>query len=120
MLRILFGQPYRSFYANEIITLAASGSGAVQRELSTLTDSGLITITPMGNQKHYQANPNSPIFAELRAIVQKTIGMAQPVQDALSSLAPQITAAFIYGSIAKKTDTAASDVDLMILSESIS
>ncbi|HBP28210.1 nucleotidyltransferase domain-containing protein [Advenella sp. FME57] len=120
VLRILFGQPDRSFYANEIINLASSGSGAVQRELATLADSGLVTATRRGNQKHYQANQHSPIFGELRAIVQKTIGVAEPIRNALAPLAPHIAAAFIYGSIAKKTDTATSDVDLMLLSDSIS
>jgi len=120
VLRILFGQPDRSFYANEIISLASSGSGAVQRELATLADSGLVTATRRGNQKHYQANQHSPIFGELHAIVQKTIGVAEPIRNALAPLAPQITAAFIYGSIARKTDTATSDVDLMLLSDSVS
>lgn len=120
VLRILFGQPERSFYANEIINLAASGSGAVQRELVTLTESGLVTAERRGNQKHYQANPHSPIFAELRGIVQKTIGVAEPIRNALSAIAPQIDAAFVYGSIARKTDTASSDVDLMLVSDSIS
>ncbi len=120
VLRILFGQSDRSFYANEIINLAASGSGAVQRELTALTQSGLITATRRGNQKHYQANPQSPIFEELRSIVQKTVGVAEPIRDALASITPHISAAFVYGSVAKKSDTAASDIDLLLVSDSLS
>ena len=119
VLGILYGQPTRSFYANEVISLAASGSGAVQRELATLSDSGLVTVKAVGNQKHYQANPDSPIFTELCAIVQKTTGLADPLREALEPLAPQITAAFVYGSVAKKTDTAASDIDLLLISNEI-
>lgn len=74
----------------------------------------------MGNQKHYQANPDSPIFSELFAIVQKTIGLAEPLRDALDPLSSQIVAAFVYGSVAKKTDTARSDIDLMLLSDEVS
>ena len=44
VLGILYGQPDRSFYASELIKLANSGSGAVQRELVTLTGSGLISM----------------------------------------------------------------------------
>lgn len=77
VLGLLFGQPARSFYTSEVIELAASGSGAVQRELTTLAQSGLVTVKAIGNQKHYQANPDSPIFAELCAIVRKTIGLAE-------------------------------------------
>ena len=117
---MLFGQPHRSFYATEIIGLVASGSGSVQRELANLAQTGLVTVKAVGNQKHYRANPDSPIFAELCAIVQKTVGLAEPLRDALAPLAPKIMAAFVYGSIAKNTDTARSDIDLMLLSDDIS
>ena len=120
MLGLLFGQPARSFYANEIIGLVGSGSGAVQRELASLTHSGLVTVKAVGNQKHYQANADSPIFEELRGIAQKTIGLADPLREALAPLADQIRAAFVYGSVAKKTDTASSDIDLMLLSDTLS
>ncbi len=120
VLGILYGQPTRSFYANEVISLAASGSGAVQRELATLAGSGLITVKSVGNQKHYQANPESPIFAELCSIIQKTSGLAEPIRQALAFMSSKITAAFVYGSVAKKTDTASSDIDLMLISDEIS
>src|SRR5437667_10262148 len=71
VLAVLFGNPRRSFYANEVIALAQSGTGAVQRELRRLEASGLVTVTRVGNQKHYQANPGSPVFDELRALVLK-------------------------------------------------
>lgn len=119
VLGLLFGQPWRSFYATEVIALAASGTGAVQRELAALTQSGLLTVKAVGNQKHYQANPDSPIFAELCAIVQKTIGLAEPLRHALAELGSRIIAAFVYGSVAKNTDTVRSDIDLMLLSDDI-
>jgi predicted nucleotidyltransferase len=119
VLGLLFGQPDRSFYATEIIGLAGVGSGAVQRELARLVQSGLVTVRPVGNQKHYQANPDSPIFAELSGIARKTVGLAEPLRDALAPLAAKIHAAFVFGSIAKQTDTAASDIDLMIISDTL-
>lgn len=117
---LLFGQPLRSFYATELIGLANSGSGSVQRELASLAQSGLVTVRAIGNQKHYQANPESPIFAELCGIAQKTVGLAEPLREALAPLARQIVAAFVYGSVAKKTDTASSDIDLLLLSDELS
>ena len=119
VLALLFGQPERSFYATELIGLAGAGSGAVQRELARLASSGLVSVRPLGNQKHYQANPDSPIFVELCGIAQKTVGLAEPLRAALAPLAKQIHAAFVYGSIAKRQDTAASDVDLMLLSDEL-
>lgn len=119
VLGILYGQPARSFYANEVIGLAGSGSGAVQRELAALASSGLVTVRSLGNQKHYQANPDSPIFEELCAIIMKTVGLAEPLRAALEPVSAQITAAFVYGSVAKKTDTASSDIDLMVISDEL-
>lgn len=120
VLAYLFGQPDRSFFATELIKLAGGGSGAVQRELARLEDSGLVSVTRVGTQKHYQANPRSPIFSELCAIAQKTVGLAEPLRNALKPLVRSISAAFVYGSVAKKRDTATSDIDLMIVSGSLS
>lgn len=120
VLGLLFGNPRRSYYATEIIGMAGAGSGAVQRELARLSESGLVTVRTIGNQKHYQANPDSPLFAELSAIAQKTVGMAEPLRDVLLPFASQIRAAFVYGSVAKRQDVAASDIDLMVISESLS
>lgn len=120
VLRVLFGQPDRSFYATELIRQAATGSGAAQRELARLEASGLIVARRIGNQKHYQANAKSPLFAELRNIVLKTVGLAEPLRNALQPVASDICAAFVYGSVAKATDQAASDIDLMVVSDNLS
>ncbi len=119
VLALLFGQPDRSFYASELIALAGAGSGAVQRELARLEQSGLVAVRRLGTQKHYQASSDSPLFAELCGIVQKTVGLAEPLREALAPLAAGIVAAFVYGSVAKKRDTAASDIDLMVISDTI-
>jgi hypothetical protein len=79
VLGVLFSHPGRSSCASELITLVRGGSGAVQRELARLTQSELVTMRVVGNQKHYQANPNSPIFRELRPIARKTMGLAEPL-----------------------------------------
>ena len=119
VLSVLFGNPDRSFYANEVIALAQSGTGAVQRELAALSEAGLLTITKQGNQKHYQANTAAPVFAELRGLVLKTMGLAGVLRAALAPLTSQIDAAFVYGSVARQQDTAQSDIDVMIVSPSL-
>lgn len=116
VLAVLFGNPGRSFYANEVIALAQSGTGAVQRELATLSEAGLLTVKRQGNQKHYQANANAPVYMELRGLVLKTMGLADVLRAALAPLAPQIELAFVYGSVAKQQDSADSDIDVMIMS----
>lgn len=119
VLGALYGQPQRSFTVSELIASTSAGSGAVQRELAKLVASGLLTMNPVGNQKRYQANPAAPIHDELVGIVQKTVGLAEPLREALQPLASKITAAFVFGSIAKRNDTARSDIDLMVVSARI-
>ena len=111
VLAILFGQPDRSFFATELISLAGAGSGAVQRELARLSESGLLTVHKVGNQKHFQANHESPIFNEVRQIVSKTFGLSAPLKDALRPIEDVIKLAVVFGSVARKTDTATSDIE---------
>jgi predicted nucleotidyltransferase len=116
VLGLLYGNPDRSFYANEVVRFAGVGIGSVLRELEKLAGAGLLIVTQIGNQKHYQANRQAPIFEELRGIVLKTFGLADVLREALAFFAGRIKAAFIYGSVAKATDTASSDIDVMIVS----
>lgn len=120
VLGMLFGQPDRSFYATELINMLGVGSGAVQRELARLAESGLVTVRKVGTQKHYQADPNSPIYEELCGIIVKTVGLAEPLRNALQPFAERIRSAFIYGSVAHGADTAKSDIDLMLICENLS
>lgn len=119
VLGLLYGNPDRSFYANELFRLAGSGTGAVVRELAKLADSGLVTVNKIGNQKHYQANRAAPIFEELRGIVLKTFGMADVLRQGLLPLSSRISVAFVYGSVAKGTDTARSNIDVMVIGDDL-
>lgn len=119
VLGILFNQPDNNFYTQEIIRLANSGSGAIQRELKKLLSAGLITVKKIGNQHHYQANKSSPLFTELHSIVIKTFGLADVIKHALKPVKKEIKIAFIYGSIARQEDTASSDIDLLLISDNL-
>lgn len=119
VLALLFGQPARRFQSAELIRLADSGTGSVYRLLTRLTDVGLVTATRIGNRKHYQANAASPVFDELHGLIVKTVGVVEPLRQALAPLAQKIDAAFVYGSMAKQTDHAASDIDLLVLRDTL-
>lgn len=119
VLALLFAQPDRRFQSAELIKLAASGTGAVHRQLGRLADAGLVTVTRSGNQKHYQANRDAPVFSELHGLVVKTIGIVEPLRAAMSSIASRAHAAFVYGSSAKGSARASSDIDVMVISDSL-
>jgi predicted nucleotidyltransferase len=119
LLGLLFGQAERRFQSAEIIRLAAGGTGAVHRQLQRLAEAGLVLATRQGSQKYYQANPRSPIYPELHGLVLKTVGVVEPLRRALAPIASGIRAAFVFGSTARKTDRADSDLDLLIVSDEL-
>ncbi|MDO9062492.1 MAG: winged helix-turn-helix domain-containing protein [Bradyrhizobium sp.] len=95
VLALIFGHPERSFYASEIIRNVGSGTGAVERELSRLKSSGLVSVERVGNQKHYRANPNSPIYDELKRLVRKTVALGPPLMESLEPFSKKIEVAFV-------------------------
>ena len=116
ILGLLYGRPDEACYFHQIRRqIAAAGVGAVQREVRKLLDAGLVQRSEVGNQVFYRANRDNPIFPELRAIVIKTVGAFQVLRMALEPFAKQIEIAFVYGSVARQDDNAASDVDVMIV-----
>lgn len=119
VFRWLFGQPGRGFHLSELRRLTGLGSASLQRELNRLATAGLVRSERVGNLRRFQANDQSAVFGELAALVRKTLGVAPVLREALAPLAPRLDAAWIYGSIARQTETAASDVDVMLVGDDL-
>jgi uncharacterized protein len=115
VLSLLYSHVDEAFYLRQIVRVAGVGLGAVQRELKLLSDAGIIQRIVRGRQVYYQANPQCPVFGELKALVIKTVGIAAIVQAALAPLADRIRIAGIYGSIARSEEHRGSDVDLLVV-----
>lgn len=115
----LFGQPERSYHMSELRRLTGLGSASLQRELNRLARVGLVDSERVGNLRRFQANPESPVFTELVSLTRKTLGIEPLLRDALQPLRTKIHTAWIYGSVAKQTDTARSDIDLMLVGEQL-
>ncbi len=119
VLALLFNRPETSYMLSELIEQAKAGSGAVQREVVRLVDCGLVLREGNGRPKRYKANPDSPIYEELRSIAAKLFGVTTTIKKALEPLRQRISLAAIYGSMAKGTDRASSDVDVLIVSDEL-
>lgn len=119
VLGLLFSKPDKRFYTNEILRWAGMGRGTVMRELERLTLSGILQMSREGNLCYYQANQASPVFPELLGLVRKTFGIADVIRAALMPVEDEVHFAFVYGSLAKSSDTASSDIDLMLVSDSL-
>ena len=117
VLSLLFTQPDKSFYVKEILRLTGMGVATIKRELDRMRAAGILRMTKIGNQHHYQANPDCPIYLELSGLIKKTSGIVGSINSALSDLSEQIDWAFIYGSVASNEETADSDIDLMIIGD---
>ena len=114
-MALLYGRADQSFYTREIAREVSASVGAVQRELENLSKVGLILRKSVGSQVFYQANRDTPIFPEIRALINKTIGIFGVLRSALHPLSKGIVVAFVYGSVAREDETAQSDVDLMVV-----
>ncbi|MCY4420858.1 MAG: nucleotidyltransferase domain-containing protein [Gammaproteobacteria bacterium] len=119
ILTLIFNNPGESFYTNELIRMVDTGSNAVSKELKRFKQSGILTAEKRGNQVHYQANQNSPIYKELYSLIRKTFGISEPFKEALLPIKDKIERAFIYGSFASGTENAESDVDLMVVTDEL-
>lgn len=117
VLAFLFGQPNRRFQMSELISLVDSGVGAVHRNVKRLVKSGLVNEDVIGRTKFYQANADSPVFHEISGLMMKTVALTVPLQSALAPYMDSVYAAFIYGSVARGTDHASSDIDIIIIGE---
>lgn len=115
LLALLYGRADQSFYTRQIAREVDASVGAVQRELENLSHVGLIVRKSVGSQVFYQANRNAPIFREMQALVNKTVGIFSILQAALHPLSKRIVLAFVYGSVAREEETTQSDVDLMVV-----
>jgi predicted nucleotidyltransferase len=120
VLQWLFGQPERSYHLSELRRLTLLGSASLQRELNRLVEAGLVHSERVGNLRRFQADPHSPVFQELVSITRKTLGIVPVLREALRPLSDRVRMAFIYGSVAKQTDTAGSDIDLLLVGENLS
>lgn len=120
LLSVLYGKPDTSFYLNEVVRLADVGKGSVVREIKKMTEAGLLVTYQQGNQQHYQANPDNPVYEELKAITRKTFGVQNVVKEALVSVLTHCDMAFIYGSVAKGKEHAGSDIDVLLVGQDLS
>ncbi len=115
VLSLLFTHPDESFYLRQIKRVAGSGMGSVQRELKSLTEAGIIQSTARGTLTYYQANPDCPVYEELKGLIVKTAGIGDILKAALAPLSERLQAAFIYGSFAQGREQKGSDVDLCVI-----
>lgn len=119
VFRWVFGQPERRYHLNELRRLTGLGSASLQRELGKLAEAGLVRSEKVGNLRVFQANRESPVYEELAGLTRKTLGAQPQLREALEPIRARLDLAFIYGSVAKGTDNATSDIDVMLVGKGL-
>ncbi|MGJ7543393.1 nucleotidyltransferase domain-containing protein [Variovorax sp. LT1R16] len=116
VLGTTLGQPERSFTLQELLRQADAGRGSAQKQIDRLIEAGVLMEEPRrGRQRSIRANTAFFLYPELRSIALKTFGLIDPLREALQVHADRIDEAFIFGSVVKGTDTAKSDIDVMVV-----
>lgn len=117
ILKLFLMEPEARFHLREVARQIGKPVGTIQAELASLLKAQILTKVVSGNRTYYQADRTCAIYAELRGLILKTVGLADVLRDSLAPLAGKIEAAFVYGSLASGEATSQSDVDLMVIGD---
>ncbi len=108
-------QPTKWWYLSELAAVVGTTPSSLQRELASLVRAGIIERREDGRRVYFRAERRSPIFSDLKHLLEKTSGVSATLRDALASNSDGIELAFLYGSVARGEEHATSDVDLMLI-----
>ena len=115
VLALMLMNPHKWVHLRELARMTGASPGTLKKELDALSGAGLLKHQKMGNQIQFSANTDHPVYPELSGLIRKTTGLTDVLTHALQELAPQIEVAFVFGSMAKATEGAHSDVDLLVI-----
>jgi predicted nucleotidyltransferase len=108
-------QPDKWWYLSELAQFLRTTPSSLQRDLKALVDGGILQQRREGTRAYFKADTRSPLFTDLRGLVEKTAGLLPTLQRLLEQFDTQVDVAFVYGSIARGEEHATSDVDLMVI-----
>jgi predicted nucleotidyltransferase len=110
-------RPEKWWYLSELAQFLHTRPSSLQRELSSLEQSGILQQRKDGRRTYFKAETKSPIFRELRNIFEKTVGLFPILRIVLQPFGEKIACAFVYGSVARSKERATSDVDFMVIGD---
>ena len=117
VLALLLMNPHKWVHLRELARLTDASPGTLKKELDGLMGAGLLKSQKMGNQTQFSANTEHPVYPELFGLIRKTIGLHDVLATALEALDGKLEVVFVFGSMAKETETSQSDVDVMVIGD---
>ncbi len=116
VLGLLLLHPDREWHLRKIARQTRLSPSAVQREVLSLVEAGILERRLESRRAYYRANRDCPIYPELHGLMLKTAVLADVLREALAAV-NGITLAFTFGSMAKGTGDARSDVDVLVVAD---
>lgn len=116
LFKLYFTNPESEYYLRELERLLDIPVSMIRKELISLEEQGIFVSHKRGNLTYFYLNKSYPLFTELKNIVFKTVGAEGLLRQLLKGL-KGIKVAFIYGSFAKNTERATSDIDLLLMGD---
>jgi predicted nucleotidyltransferase len=110
-------QPDKWWYLSELAQFLRTTPSSLQRELSALVGGGILQRRREGTRTYFKAETRSPLFPDLRGLVEKTVGVVPTLQDLFVPIRARVVCAFVDGSVARSEEHALSDVDLMVIGD---
>jgi len=118
ILNLMFQNPEQEFYLSEISKMLGKTRGHYKKSFDFLVDSGILKEERKGPLRYFRLNKEHFLYSEIKAIISKTIGLEFQLREMIGSF-DEIDYAFIYGSVAKEDETSGSDIDLVVISDSL-
>lgn len=115
LLALVLADPNKDFGTVELITQMGNSRSVGSTLLQRWVETGVLRERKIGNNRRLSANPDFLLYPELRKIAMKTVGLAHPLVTALTPFAEKLKEAFVFGSVAKGTDSSTSDIDLALV-----
>ncbi len=116
LLGWLFAHSGESYSVRQLASILGDDPSNLSKELAKLEELGILISSRERNLKRFQVNQECAFGPELKGLVQKTTGIMGRLRSALQT-AKGIDFAFVYGSFAKGTENAESDIDLLIVGD---
>lgn len=108
-------KPSEETYLARIVDSTGKALIQVQRTLKRLVDCGLITKVCHHKRTYYKADKKHVAYDEMRQLAIQAKIFSEPFKAYLERLQTKVDYAFIYGSVAKGSNTAESDIDLFFV-----
>lgn len=117
VMSALLLRPDTAWHVRELARQLDALPGSINRELIKLAEAGILSRQQVGNQIHYRANRDCPVFEELAGLLRKTLGLAPVLAESLQPLAERIQCALVFGSVARGEESLHSDVDVLVIGD---